>query len=133
MANIQFEDLNSNPSERYSKYTKKLLIFALVMFISFFIGFILIGIICLIVCICLPVFMPKDLREEAKVYNLRQEKLAEKYKDNMDEIIPRLYDKEYSLKEKLMQKFLSIFGDFEWQKYKSFFRIEDLVIIPSKL
>ena len=107
--------------------------------------FIPIGIGFIIAASIMFALMPKDLKKMSKERANLTDKFANKIFDNSgkakfyteykDEMLflKNTYDYEYELKEKLMNKFLSIFGDFTWQKNKSFFEIDNLIILPDKL
>lgn len=120
-------------SDKYNKYTQKILILMAVSFISFIIGLFPIGIIGIIAIFCLFVFMPKDLKQEADAFNKWQDKNMIIVKNPEDINLAKYCDEEADLKAKLMQKFLAIFGDFKWQKWESFFNINNLIILPDKL
>ena len=120
-------------SKEYSKYTQCMLVLFIIAFLSFIVGLWFIGMPCIILLLCMAIFMPKNLKKEADEFN----KQSETYKTEQikNEVFnnSRYGDYEYYLKDKLMNKFLSIFGDFKWNKGHSFFNINDLIILPDML
>ena len=125
-----------NPSSEYKQYTWT----ATGLFIG---GFILcitfclmpIGIFLIIAAIIMFICMPKKLKEEAQHLNEVNEQIAkETGKDikNYSEAINN-HSTDTQTKRLLMDKFLSIFGDFKWNKGHTFFDINNLIILPDKL
>ena len=125
-----------NPSSEYKQYTWT----ATGLFIG---GFILcitfclmpIGILLIIASIIMFICMPKKLKEEAQHLNEVNEQIAkETGKDikNYSEAINN-HSTDTQTKRLLMDKFLSIFGDFKWNKGHTFFDINNLIILPDKL
>ena len=82
----------------------------------------------MLVFFLMMVFMPKNFKQEIQEYNSnpvnRQPEIDE---------YSSYFDNEFELKNMLMNKFLSIFGDFTWLKGKSFVDVNNLIILPDKL
>lgn len=111
-------------SKAYNVYSIILLSIFAVAFISAIICLFWITLPLMIIFFIMIVFMPKRFKQEAQQYN---DNNAVTYDSN------RSFDNEMQLKNKLMNKFLSIFGEFTWLKGKSFVDIHDLIILPDKL
>ena len=123
-------------SRRYNEYTLTMLIIFVISLFCCITGCLApIGIVGFISFACLALFMPKDLKNEAENYNKWQKENNPqiKVKNSEDVNMAPYFDKEVALKEQLMQKFLAIFGAFKWQKWKSYFNTNDLIILPDKL
>lgn len=111
-------------SKAYNVYSIILLSIFAVAFISAIICLFWITLPLMIIFFIMIVFMPKRFKQEAQQYN---DNNAVTYDSN------RSFDNEMQLKNKLMNKFLSIFGEFTWLKGKSFVDIHDLIILPDNL
>ena len=119
---------DGNFSKGYSTYMSSLLVIFIVAFAGAFIQPLYITLPLMLIFFLMMVFMPKGFKGEAADYYNNP-----KNKPRTEEDYQKLIDSELELKNKLMNKFLSIFGEFTWLKGKSFVDIHDLIILPDKL
>ncbi len=119
---------NGSFSNGYNIYTRTLLCMFIIAFIAAILHLFYITLPLMVAFFLMMVFMPKRFKQEAEEFNNNPANHPPKEGE-----ISSYLDYELELKNMLMNKFLSIFGDFTWLKGKSFVDINDLIILPDKL
>lgn len=125
-----------NPSQNYKHYTYTAIGLLLGGLISCFTILLLpIGVILIISAIVMFIFMPSELKEEAMHLKEINNQIVDQVNNDADNYsaIVNNYFTDTQVKRLLMDKFLSIFGDFMWTKSHSFLDISNMIILPDKL
>ena len=125
-----------NPSTEYKQYTWTATgLFVGGMLSCITVCLIPLGILLIIISVIMFICMPKNLKEEAKHLNEVNEQISKQMNNNIENysVAVNNYSTDTQTKRLLMDKFLSIFGDFKWNKGHTFFDINNLIILPDKL